>query len=429
MREEYLHHAFQLKIFGNSFRTTKGEALEILNFGEYNSNAGPDFLNARIKVEETVWAGSVEFHIKSSDWYAHQHHHDLRYNNVIVHFVLDDDKPVLVKGTPLQTVILKDKIDHQHYLKYVKLTDAAKTISCAAQLKDVPAVFITQQKERALFQRLERKSAQIIADIKKLNGDLETAFYYSLARVFGGKVNAPAFENLMTKISLRSLQKQSENELVVPAVIFGISGLLPSDTDDEYVKSLIQEFQFQKEKILPRSMEKIQFRFSRMHPQGFPTIRLAQLSEIIRSKIPIGDILSGERSFREIQHLFKCELPIYWKTHFTFGKPVKAKSNTLSDDFINLIFINSIVPFIFSVGRLESDEKLKTYALELLTGAERENNSITRFWASIGLDFKTAFDSQALIEQKNEFCSKKKCLACAMGYYLLSSNNKHASEI
>ncbi len=419
MREEYLHHAFQSKIFGNYFQTTQGDLLEIQNFGELNSNAGPDFLNTRIKVDETIWAGSIEFHIKSSDWFAHGHQHDLRYNNVIVHFVLEDDKTVLVNGKPLLTVVLKDKIDQQHYLKFLKLTDSAKTISCAAQLKDVPSVYVTQQKERALIQRLERKSEQIISDIKKLNGDLETAFYFSLARLFGGKVNGPAFESLISKISVRSLQKLSANEFAIPSILFGLSGLLPTDTRDIYILSLITEFNFQKEKLQLVSMEKSQFRFSRMHPQGFPSIRLAQFSEVIRSNISVGDILSAEKSFRDIKELFKFELPEFWETHFTFGKPVKTKSNFLSDDFINLIFINTIVPFLFSVGRLESDEKIKSYALELLNGTEKENNSITRFWSSFGLDFKTAFDSQALIEQKNEFCSKKKCLICTIGHQLL----------
>jgi hypothetical protein len=419
MREEYLHFAFQKKLFGNSFQTTTGENLEVKDFGELNSNAGPDFLNTRVLLDGTYLAGSIEFHVKSSDWYIHGHQHDSRYHNVVAHFVFEHDQHVEVNGSVLPTVELKKKIDQDHYLKFQKLTESIKTIPCATSIVNIDSIYITQQKERALLHRLERKSDLILSEIRRLNGDLESAFYLSLAKTFGGKVNAMSFETLIEKISVKALKKMRSDENTIPAVLFGVSGLLPESSSNDYVNALIREFSFQKVKLDLTCMDLKNFRFSRMHPAGFPTIRLAQMAELFKVDIIISEIIDGTYPIADLRKLFQIYVPDFWKTRYRFEKEVRQKSVCLSDEFIDLIFINTIIPFTFATARYNGNEHLKILAMDWLCSVHAEQNAVIAFWTKLGVESDSAFDSQALIEQKNEFCSKKKCLICTIGQQLL----------
>jgi len=421
MKEEYLHYLFRFKLLGNTFETIDGKPLEILNFGQYNTNAGPDFLNTQIKYDNKIWSGSIEFHVKSSDWYLHKHQNDEAYKNVIAHFVYQFDQEVKTGGFVLPTVELKNKINPAHYQKYIALIASEKTIPCQNSISTIDDFVFFQQKEKALVSRLVRKSKQITNDIEKLKGDIKKSFYLSLARVFGGKVNSFAFESLVTKLDLVALSKTNSETDVVTALLFGVSGLLPKNSDQLYVQNLIKEYNFQKHRLNLNEMPISEWRFSRMHPHGFPTIRLAQFSEIVKNNSSISTIINENVLIHTIHQFFNVQPHSFWNTHFRFESETKLKSATLSKDFIDLIIINAIVPFIFAQGILLDNETYKQKAIDLLLQTQHEKNTITNFWKKLGIKIDNAFDTQALIEQKNEYCSKKKCLFCTVGSYLLKS--------
>jgi hypothetical protein len=419
MREDYLHYLFASKSLGNSFTTTTGLTLKVQDFGSLNPNSGPDFLNAQIQLGDNLWAGSIEFHVKSSDWFLHGHQSDKCYNNVIAHFVYEHDKEVEISGVKIPTVELKNKIDLKHFNKYYSVANSNSAIPCAANIREVDPFVIFQQKQRVLFSRLIRKSDIILTDLDHLNGDIEKTFFLALARCFGGKVNGLAFEQLVAKTDLHVLQKGRDYESTIPAILFGISGLLPKRHKDSYVQDLISEFEFQKHRLNLQPMSGIEFRYSKMFPSGFPTIRLAQFSELVRNGLPISALTSGELSFQEIRKWFVIELADFWQTHYRFENSTSKKATTLSQGFIELIFINAIIPFLFAMGIKTDDDKLKESCFDHLQQIKAETNGIITLWNNIGVEVTTAFDSQALIEQKNEFCSKKKCLFCTVGIQLL----------
>lgn len=426
MKEEYLHYLFRFKLLGSQFKTVDGNQLEILNFGIYNTNAGPDFLEGKIKLNGQIWSGPIEFHVKSSDWFLHKHQLDKRYDNVIAHFVFEHDAEVKAGQYNLPTVELKSKIDFAHFGRYQDLAESKKTIPCQSQISEVDPFLIFQQKERALTNRIFRKSQIILEDIKRLNGDHEKAFYLSLARTFGGKVNADSFEKLVELIDLKKLQKWCEDESAIASMLFGVAGLLPNESSDNYVNELKTEFNFQKHKLNLKQLNASEWKYSRMYAHGFPTIRLAQFSELIKKKIPLSQLISCELSMKKIQVLFSVTPHEFWKTHYRFETTTKIKSTNLSKDFKSLIVINTIVPFLFAIGILNDDELLKEKALNYLNEIEPEKNGVIESWANLGIESESAFDTQALIEQKNEFCSKKKCLFCTIGTKLLK--HEHLSK-
>ena len=426
MKEEYLHYLFRFKLLGNQFKTIDGNELEILNFGIYNTNAGPDFLEGKIKLNGQIWSGPIEFHVKSSDWYLHKHQLDKRYDNVIAHFVFEHDSEIKSGLYNLPTVELKSKIDFEHYSRYSELAESQKIIPCQSQIAEVDPFILFQQKERALTNRIFRKSQIILSDIQRLNGDYEKVFYLSLARTFGGKVNANPFEKLIELVDLKKLQKWGDDMFAIPSMLFGVAGLLPNESNDDYVNELKAEFNFQKHKLNLKQMNLSEWKYSRMYAHGFPTIRLAQFSELIRKKIPISKLISGELAMKQIQTLFNVAPHEFWKTHYRFETKTKLKSTNLSKDFKWLIVINAIVPFLFAIGILNDDESLKERALNYLNEIEPEKNSVIESWSNLGIKCESAFDSQALIEQKNEFCSKKKCLFCTVGMKLLK--HEHLSK-
>ena len=419
MKEEYLHYLYRFKLLGNNFKTVDGKSLEILDFGQYNLNAGPDFLNAALKLDNKLWIGPVEFHVHASDWYLHKHQLDERYSNVIAHFVYEHDGDVQSGAYVLPTVELKSKIDPAHYRRYLNLSGSASAIACQSQLAGVDPIVIFQQKERALIQRLTRKSQLVLNDIKANKGNIEKAFYHALARVFGGKVNTAVFEQLVQRLDLIALRRVRGNSFTTAAVVFGLSGLLPTESTDEYVKKLTEEFSFQAHRLAIVPINAPSWRYSRMYAGGFPDIRLAQFASLLDRELVIDRFLSQGISVAEIRELLKIELPLYWQTHYRFEKLAKLKNPALSNGFIDLLIINAVVPFLFANGILQDNQAMKDRALELLLQLKPEQNNILLMWSKSGVVATSAFDSQALIEQKNELCSAKKCLFCSIGTKLL----------
>ncbi|MGV6860331.1 MAG: DUF2851 family protein [Putridiphycobacter sp.] len=415
MKEEYLHYLFKTKQLGDAFMTTDGQVVKVLNFGCHNQNAGPDFLECKIQLDDKIWAGQIEFHVNSSDWLKHKHQHDVNYNNVILHFVVNHDKPIFSGKYLLPTVTLKDRIDNNHYQHYLQFVTSKNWIACQNELGQVDNFVIFQQKEKALINRLRRKSDLVLDLIRTYNGDRKKVFYLLLFKAFGTKVNQEPFFKLGERFDSKIIAKINHDPLKIEAYIFGLAGFLNEDLNDPYYNKLKQEYVYLKRLFTLNELDRIEWKFSTMRPQNFPTVRLAQLSNLLTKEVfktDIGDI-------KTVRNDFKVNLNAYWQSHYDFQKVGKKKTPNLTENFIDLLLINVVIPFYFAMARLEDDEVRKEKYLEGYESIKSEKNSILSKWKSLGVTLNTAFDSQALIEQKNEFCNHSKCLNCKIGQHLL----------
>ncbi len=419
MKEEYLHKLFESKYFGDEFLTTEGKKLKILDFGFLNKNAGPDFSEAIISYNDQVWAGNIEFHINSSDWLKHQHQKDKRYNNVIAHFVLNFDTDIYSGEYKLPTIELNQEKIHSHYSKYEKLANSSRFIPCENQILDISKEKIRAQIESAARARLNRKGDQLITHLNELKGNKKALLFLLIARAMGAKVNQIPFEELLKRIEFSWLAKLNYNQFKIEALLFGLSGLLPEVGVCNYERELIQEFEYQKKLFQLIPMEKLEWKFSSMRPYNFPTIRIAQLAAILsKSNFDFNELINKSNE-SEWKKILAVEPSKYWRTHFQFMNLTKEKKAIISDVFIKHLFINAIVPYLFTIGRNEDNAIMKNTAIHLLNELPSESNSIIKKWKALGLNLKSSLQSQGLIEMKNEYCNRKKCLFCDVGVELL----------
>ncbi len=416
MQEEYLHYLFKHQFFSNTFTSVKGESIEIINRGQHNHNAGPDFLEGKITYDNKVWAGHIEFHVKSSDWLKHGHQNDVNYNNVIVHFVYEYDRPIFIDGYEVPTIELKNLIDRAHYNHYLKFKNSKDWIACSAQIHLVNDFTIFQQKEKALINRLIRKSDIILQDIKRFKGNQHKAFWIALGKVFGGKVNAEAFASLVFKIEAHHLAHLNYDLKELEAYCFGIAGFLNNPlVVDDYFDELREKFWYQQKLFDMESLNEKIWKFSRMRPGNFPTIRIAQFASLL-AKTKFNYVALKPNALK----LLTLDLSRYWQQHYHFGKKSTRMNSGLTLTFKSLITINALLPFLFAVGLINDQAELKESAIDALSDIKSESNSIIKHWRELDISSKTAFDSQALIEQKNEFCDKSMCLNCKIGLFLLN---------
>ena len=420
MKEEYLHHAYALKIFGRQFLSHQNKPIEILEFGELNTNAGPDFLDAKIKYDAMIWTGAIEFHVNASDWYKHKHQNDPAYGNVIAHFVLFNDKQVFINKFEVPTVELNSKIDTIHYEKYKNLLNSKAKILCKSELKNISPEIIAQQLAESLNQRLWQRSIKIITNLEENNGDLQKAYFFSLARTFGGTVNQIPFEQLVDRLNLKWFAKLNYDPFRMEALLFGLSGILPVMSKSQYVQCLISEFNYQKKLFDIGSLPKNGWRYSRMRPSNFPDIRIAQFAAFIANAKSISFLLRDNWSVKDFKNKQNIQLNPFWKNHFRLEKKTDVNcSVNLSNNMLDLILINAVVPTIYAIGFLEGNEIYKTYALKILKQIKPENNNVLTEWKKAGLSAKSAFESQSLLELKKQGCNQKKCLFCTVGKSIL----------
>jgi len=422
MNESFLHYLWQFQYLEkNDLRTTEGESVSVLKTGVLNTNAGPDFSGAKIKINEIEWAGTVEIHIKSSDWILHNHQADAAYENVILHVVWENDKPIFRKDkTPIPTVELKKRVNEAIIRDYQKLINSSNVIACEKSFAKVDELVKISMLERALMQRLELKSIQVAELLKFNKADWDETIYQLLAKNFGFKVNADPFFQLAKSLPYKIIQKQSQL-LHVEALLFGQAGMLESKTKDEYLSLLFREFHLleQKYSLSKSKLNPSQWRFLRLRPSNFPTVRLAQFATFIYSVKNISSLLLSANSYTSIQQLFGHERSKYWINHYRFGKKAKGKVPELGASSIQNIVINTIAPLWVAYGKHKDEQTFIDHALELLQQVPAEQNKVTRTWNRLGLKVKTAFDSQALIELYNGFCQKRQCLNCSVGISIL----------
>ncbi len=418
MTEAFLHYIWQFQYFDKKeLTTTVGEELSIFKTGFYNTDAGPDFSQAKIKIGTLEWNGHVEIHVHASDWVQHRHQADRAYDTVVLHVVWKNDKPVLRSdGTQVPTVELKNRIAESLLLSYKKLFQHPAPIPCAESFPKISTITKLAALDRALAQRLETKSNLILNLLKKNNNDWEQTCYQLLSKNFGFKVNADAFLCLSEAVPYKLILKHTDKVHQVEALLVGTAGLLQKE-EEEYTTLLQKEYKLLSAKydLTKKQLHKAQWRFLRLRPANFPTIRIAQFAALLVRQKNIFSTLLAAESIQELKQLFDVVQSAYWQEHYVFGKKSKKPVAGLGESAIENIIINTVSPLLAAYS-LQKDEPLwMERSLDFLTKVKPENNSIIRSWAELNWKAASAFDTQALIELKNNFCNKNQCLQCTIG--------------
>jgi len=416
--ERLLQFIWQFQYFNKSSLTTAaGEELKIIFPGRFNTNQGPDFSNAKIIVGNTTWAGHVELHIKTSDWKKHNHNADKNYNNVVLHVVWQHDEPVEEKFPILE---LKDKVAKVLLQHYSSLMNATGFIACEKMIAAVSDIALKSWKERLLAERLMRKAGVVLEYLSESNFHWEECFWWLLARNFGMKVNADAFEAIARTIPVNILAKHKNQIHQLEALLLGQAGLLQDDFSQDYPAMLKKEFLFlQKKYNLLQPAQPVYF--LSMRPVNFPTIRLAQLAMLIHHSAHLFSKIKEADSVMQVKQWFDVTANDYWHYHYRFDEPSAFKKKNLGKAMIENIIINTIAPVLFAYGNYHSESRWKQKALDWLEATAAESNSITNNFAKLKVENKTAFDSQSLIELKTQYCDKKRCLECGIGNAILKS--------
>jgi hypothetical protein len=427
MNESFLHYIWQCQYFNREgLKTTNGELLSIFKNGVHNTDAGPDFSNAKIKIGDIDWAGHVEIHINSSDWNQHRHHLDAAYDNVILHVVWKHDLPIIRKdGSVIPTLALADRVESTLVTSYQKLVNSAFSIPCAKSFAKMEDLIKLSMLDKALMQRLNSKSALVLAAHAANKGDWEETLYQQLAKNFGFKVNAEPFLRLASTVPFRMLKKQSNSLLQIEALLLGGAGMLETKIKDEYVASLYREYQLLKTKYSLGNVQlhSAQWKFLRLRPANFPTLRIAQFASLLYHNRNFFSQIVETESLHDVYKLFEVNQSDYWQNHYRFGSKSQKKVAALGESSIQNIIINSIVPVLVSYGQTIDDNRYVERAIQWLENLPTEKNKITRVWEDIGMKVKSSFDSQALIEQYNNMCQKRNCLNCVIGSTLLKPSS------
>jgi hypothetical protein len=418
MKEEFLYYLWRLRRFDlKDLKTTEGIPIQIQSVGTLNDHGGPDFFDARIKIGETFWAGSVEIHINASDWNLHGHQHDRAYDNVILHVVYEEDRPVYyANGERIPCLELRRRIVPRVLTMYEKFMHSEKWIPCAYHFCEVPEITRKLWLDRLLVERLEQRCQSMALLLEATKFNWEETFYQCLASGFGLKANAEQFERLSRSLPLVTLGRHRTQLFQIEALFFGQAGLLEYDFKDDYPNKLKKEYLFLKQKYQLTPMESVTWKFLRMRPANFPTIRLAQFAMLIfQTSHLLSKILSAV-NIHEIENALAVHTSTYWDTHYVFDKLSDLKRRkTLGKSSIHLMIINIVVPFLFLYGQQKSDDKYKAKAFQLLGALGPEKNKIIRGWKKLGITPDSAYETQALIQLKTKHCDLKKCVSCAIG--------------
>ena len=435
MNEDLLSFIWQFQYFDSSdLRIETGENVHITRTGNRNSNAGPDFSNARVRIDSVDWIGSIEIHTKSSDWILHDHTGDSAYESVILHVVWENDSPIYRPDNTLLPVLsLKGLVKFSILERYATLMSSqgiyeSDGIACKEQFAAVNELQKLSMLDKVLLERLHHKASKVIALWQANQQDWEETAYQWLGQHFGFKLNDPAFLRLTQIVPLKVLQKHRNQIIQLEALLFGSGGLLPEifselEPEEIYIQELRREYNFLagKYQLKNLQMNTHEFKFLRLRPAGFPTIRLSQFASLIQKTAAFFSVLINANSVKDLHTLFSLKQSDYWIHHFQFGKLSKTNVPLMGKDAINLLIINAAVPLLVAYSKQRQQPELLDKALRWLSELPAENNRITREWETLEMKVKTAADSQALIEWYNHYCSAKRCLECNIGATLVRS--------
>lgn len=423
MPEEFLQYLWENRLFTQeNLQTVNGEALEIINVGKRNSDSGPDFFNARVKIGGTVWVGNVEIHRFASDWGRHNHNTNDAYNNVILHVAEIFDKPVFRNnGEEIPSMVLRYPAALK--INYQKLLDAKTWIACQSQFHKIDPIILQLGFNRLMIERLEEKTNEILDRLAQNNNDWNETFYQELARMFGFKVNSTPFEMLAKSLPVGILAKHKSSLFQLEALLFGNSGLLNEQLlGDEYYIGLRNEYSFLYKKYNLKGIESHLWKFMRLRPGNFPTVRISQFAALIHKSHGLFSKILDVESLEELKKLFEVQASEYWNSHYSFNKTsVRNSVKELGETSVNTLIINIVIPLLFVYGEKQNKENLKNRSLEFLEQIPAEENSVIEKWKSLGVETRSAFESQALLQLKNKYCEQKKCLNCQIGVKLVKS--------
>ena len=423
MKEDFLHYLWKFKKFDSfKLRTFNGEEITIVNVGQYLELAGPDFFNAQIVIGKQKWAGNVEIHLKSSDWYVHHHERDEAYENVILHVVWEHDTEIFrSNNAEIPVLELKTYIDAATIANYQYLMIPKSWIYCEKQLRDIKEFTLKNWQERLFFERLERKSNPIFELLKRTNNDWESVLFCLLSKNFGLNTNGEIFFKIAQTISFSTVRKESFEVENLEALLLGIAGLLDAEKEDNYFKDLKFRYFYllHKYQIEKKVFEPVQF--FKHRPDNFPTIRLSQLANLYHVQQNLFSVISTLNSVKSSYEVFNVSASEYWQNHYQFDKESPKKKKKLSKSFIDLVIINTIIPLQFAYAKSQGKE-ISEDLIQLINGVAPEKNAIIDKFGSFGIKAENAFETQSLLQLKNEYCNKSRCLECAFGMELLKSN-------
>lgn len=424
MQEDFLQYIWKYKKFKlTNLKTTKGKDVILVSTGEHNTNSGPDFFNAQLHIEGQLWAGNVEIHIKSSEWYVHHHETDSAYDNVVLHVVWEHDSEIFRKdNSEIDTLELKHYVSKEALHNYQRLFNKSKQwINCESDFTAIDGFVIDNWLERLYFERLERKRNDISLLLKQSNNDWELVLFKMLAKNFGLKVNGEAFLSVAESIDFSVVRKEASKPNNLEALFFGQGGLLIDIQEDVYYNNLKAIYSYQKHKYNLQDIGVLPIQFFRLRPLNFPTIRLSQLAELYSKSVGLFSTILNTNSKETIYNLFNVSASVYWQTHYTFSKTSKHSKKQLSKAFIDLLIINTIIPIKFSYSK-QIGKPIEDKLLKLISDIKPEKNSIVDKFSDLKKDYITsALKSQSLIELKTNYCAKHKCMQCAVGNVILSS--------
>ena len=423
MNEKLLHFIWKFRLFdqGNP-TTTDGEPIEVINQGTHNIHSGADFQQGKIKIGKTLWAGNIELHINSADWFAHKHETDKAYNNVQLHVVYQQKGYTAIRqnGEAIPTLELNKRINPEMLSRYEELAKRKDWIPCARFIKNAEPFVVQSFLSRLLIERLESKVEIVNTLLAASENDWENVMFQMIARYMGASINKDAFQMLAKSLPVKIWAKHQHDTLQTEALVFGQAGFLDGDYADDYPNQLRKEYNYLKRLHQLEPMEKHVWKFLRLRPANFPTVRLAQLAALMSKEVKLFSQIIEAKNVQQIHRLFDVEVSDYWKSHYNFDKPSKKSDRHLGDGMSKILLINVVAPVLFAYGKYKGNEDLCDRAFQLLESCKPEGNSIIEGWKKLDMKPANAFESQYLLQLKTEYCDKFRCLECAVGHSILS---------
>jgi len=433
MKEEFLHYVWKNGLFyAGKLRDDDGNPIEIIHPGEYNRDSGPDFFNARIRIHGTEWAGNIEIHIKASDFIAHGHNRDHAFDNVILHVVHENDKRIRdARGQEVLTVRID--IEDSIYEKYTSLINNPATIACQNEIKRVDRFLISHWLHSLLVERLTGKSEMIGRILSETGNDWEETFYRILCRYFGFRVNTEPFEMLAAALPFKIIRKHIDNRFQVESLLFGTSGMLEeglfrSAINDDYYLNLVKEYRILSAKYSLKPIHGWLWKFSKLRPVNFPTVRISQLSSMLSATGGLFSRVLETKNIKDLKSCFEVSATEYWDDHFVFGKKSRAIRKRTGETATDILLINSVIPVMFCFGLVRDNQEITERPLTFLGEIEPESNVIIDEWHKSGIEAASAFDTQALLQLRNEYCRRRRCLDCRIGNKLISAGASLKSQ-
>ncbi|UYW00551.1 DUF2851 family protein [Flavobacterium agricola] len=420
MKEDFLHYIWKFKLLdATNLKTTTNVPVEVLNFGTFTGNQGPDFFNALLKIDGQIWAGNIEMHLKSSDWYAHQHQNDTNYNNVILHVVWEHDVDVFYPDNkPIPVLVLQQYVAPQLLEKYNTIKQSVSFIPCQNQIHTVPNHIWTFYKERLFFERLEDKATGLQHYITISQSNWEHVLFIALCKGFGLNTNKDAFEQMALRIPFSVFLKVRQNSLELEALFFGMLNLLTENPASAYEAELVKTFTYLKHKykLTPLSFAPS---FYKHRPDNFPTIRISQLAHLFAQHQHLFDAVLSAQSAADYEQVFITKTSPFWETHYTFQSESKHKIKPTTKPFVQLLLINIIIPLLYSYNKNINKDNIEDL-MHLMNFLPPENNNTIKNFNILHIKAQSAFDSQVLLQLKNKYCDAFQCLHCAVGKFLIS---------